>query len=154
MVEAAENRDEPLSTRFSFSSSFFVEAINTKGLVAFKSLQQDKVVGLNNIMDLICGVGGLACEFEAQGGGLDGVQQILGFEGHIEGPPNQGGGERGAWCSGQRIQGKDPVKTVRGPKPVPDGGFGSFPVLSGDFRLSHGVTFGGSRDERVFGRLK
>ena len=53
MIKAAEKRDEPLSTRFSCSSSFFVEGINIKGLVAFKSLQHDKVVGLNNIMDLI-----------------------------------------------------------------------------------------------------
>ena len=105
-------------------------------------------------MDLICGVGGLACEFEAQGGELLGVHKKFGLEGHILSPAKQDRLVGGAGLKCQLVQVKDPVENVGGPAFEPSVGFGSFPVSSGDFRLSHGVSFGGSRDERVFGRLK
>ena len=100
MVEGAENGDEPLSGCFAFGSSFFVEVLNTKGLIPLKGLEHDEVVGVKNPMDLILGVGGLACEFEAQGGELLGVHKKLGLEGHILSPAKQDRLESGAGLGG------------------------------------------------------
>ena len=83
-----------------------------------------------------------------------GVHKKLGLEGHILSPAKQDRLESGAGLGGQLVQVKHPIENIGGPAFEPSVGFGSFPVLSGDFRLSHGVSFGGSRDERVFGRLK